>query len=121
MPRTAVGAAPPSLTKREPITISQPLVRRRSQHARDIARVVLAVAVHADHVLVAEFVGQLVAGLHATAQAQVMGQGEHPGAGLPRQRHGLVNRAIVDHQHRDVSGKTSRTPRTTPAMAPSSL
>ena len=66
---------PFSSTKREPITISQPLSRRRFVDARDIARVVLAVAVHADHVLVAQFVRQLVAGLHAAAQTRGGGAG----------------------------------------------
>src|ERR1035441_6394912 len=47
------------------------------EDARNVARVVLAVAVHADHVFESQLIGELVPGLHATAQAQVVGQRQH--------------------------------------------
>ena len=71
------------------------------EDAGNIARVVLAVAIDADHVLEAEFVGEFVAGLHAAAETEVVRQGQHFGAGLARDLDGAVGRAIVDHQHRD--------------------
>ena len=42
----------------------------------------LAVAIHADHVLETQLVGELVAGLHAAAEPQVMRHREHLGAGF---------------------------------------
>ena len=51
------------------------------EDARNVARIVLAIAIHANHVVVAQLEGQLVAGLHAAAQAQMMRQRQHLGAG----------------------------------------
>ena len=61
-------------TKREPITISQPDVLQRFEHARNIGGIVLAVAIHANHISIAQFVGQFVSGLHRAAEAQMMRQ-----------------------------------------------
>ena len=65
---------PSASSKREPITISQPDLFSRLEDARDVARVVLAVAIHADDVFEAQLVGQLVSGLHAAAQAEMVRQ-----------------------------------------------
>ena len=71
------------------------------EHAGNIARVVLPVAIHANHELEAEFVGQFVPGLHAAAQTEMVRQGQHVGAGLARHGNRAVRRTIVDHQYRD--------------------
>ena len=54
---------------------------QRLEDRGDIARIVLAVAIHADHVVVAQLVRQPIAGLHASAQPQVMRQRQHTRAG----------------------------------------
>jgi hypothetical protein len=66
---------------------------------------VLAVAIHADDVLKSQREGQFVARLHAAAEAQMMRQRQNFGARRARHGDGVVERAIVDHQHRD-SGNT---------------
>jgi hypothetical protein len=70
------------------------------ENARDVASVVLPVAIHPDHVFETELEGQLVAGLHGAAQTEVVRQGQNPGARRARLGHRRILRTIVDHQHR---------------------
>ena len=114
--RRRCGVSVPS-TNREPITISQPVVFEPLEDARDVAGVVLAVAVHADHVLEAQFVRQFVAGLHAAAQAQMVRQRQHRRR-RRRARTATVpsRRAIVDHQHRARRARARGSSATTPPI-----
>ena len=61
----------------------------------------LAVAIHADHVFVTELERQLVAGLDAASESQVMRKAKHSGAGVFCPRVSIVARRIVGHQHRN--------------------
>ena len=61
----------------------------------------LPIAIHPDDVLISEFVGQFVPGLHAATDAEMVGHGQHLGAGLTRHPDGAIGRAIVDHQDRN--------------------
>ena len=101
--------------------MSQSVIARTFENSRDVARVVLAVAIHANHIIEAQFVGQPVAGLHAAAQAQVIGQAQHASAGALRQVRSIVDGCVVHHQNPGVRARNVRTSRTTPAMAPASL
>ena len=70
------------------------------QNRGDVARIVLPVAIHADHILIAKLEREFVAGLHASAQPQMVRQSEHPRAGFFGPRNGRVAGAIVYHQDR---------------------
>ena len=72
--RMTLGDEPFRSTKRDPITISQPEVSQRFEDPRNIGGIVLAVAIHANHVLEAQLESQLVSGLDAAAQPQMMRQ-----------------------------------------------
>src|SRR5579871_781177 len=65
----------------------------------DIAGVVLAVAIDANHVLKSQLKGEFISGLDASTQAEMMGQRQDLGAGGPRPRDGIVARAIVNYEH----------------------
>src|SRR5574340_259821 len=72
---------------------------QRFVDAGNVGGVVLAVTVQADHVFVAELVCQLVASLHAAAQAKVMGQRQDARSGVARDLDGSVQRAVIDDQN----------------------
>ena len=59
----------------------------------------LAIAIHTDHIGIAQFVSELIAGLHAAAQTEVMRQRKNIRPGGARHRDRAIDRAIVDHQH----------------------
>ena len=73
---------------------------QRFENFRDIARIVLPVAIHADHVIETQFVRELIARLHRAAQSQMMRQRQNSCAGRPRRGHRIVDGAVVHHQHR---------------------
>lgn len=60
--------------------------------------VVLTVAVHLHHHVEAAVEREAISGLQRVAVAEVLHQGDHPGAGLPRFGGGRVGAAVVDHQ-----------------------
>src|ERR1017187_163500 len=73
----------------------------RLENAENIAGVVLPIAIHADDELISEFPGEFVSGLHAAADTEMVGHGQHVGAGLTRHGDGAIGRTIVDHHHRN--------------------
>ena len=66
----------------------------------DVGRVMLAVAVEADDVLKAEVEGEAVAGLHAAAEAKVVGHGDDVGAGFQGDRPGAIGGTVIDDEDR---------------------
>ena len=75
---------------------------QRLEDAGNIPRVVLPVTIHANDILESQLEGQLVSGLHGAAKSQMMGQSEHLRSGGPGHDDGRIERAIVNHQDRDV-------------------
>ena len=68
---------------------------------RNITGIMLAVAIDADHVLIAEFEGKFVACLHAATESEVMRQAQNMGAGESGRGQSGVGGAVIDHQHGD--------------------
>ena len=95
---------------------------QRFENLGNVARIVLAVAIDADHVVVAQLEGQPVAGLHAAAQAQMMRQRQDVGARAARATWPVAS-AEQSSTTRTGTCRASRrrTSRTTPPTAPSSL
>src|SRR4051794_2598553 len=67
-----------------------PGVFQAFEDPRDIARIVLAIAIHANDVAIAELPGEFVACLDAAAKAQVVRQGQQVGARRARDEHGAI-------------------------------
>ena len=82
-------------------------------NARDVVGIVLAIAIDANDIFVAEFEGEFVAGLYAAAQAKVMGERDDVRAGEPGLFDGGIFGAIVDDEDRRAAS--------TRAFAPGSL
>ena len=78
---------------------------------RDLAGIVLAVAVDLDHVVVAVLLRVREARLYRAADAEVERETQHPGAGLLGARGGVVGRAVVDHDDVEVRRLTVQRPR----------
>jgi len=73
---------------------------QRSEDGGNVARVVLSVAVHANHIFVAQFVRQPIPRLHASPQAQMMRKSQHLRASSARQTSRGVHRTIIHYQNR---------------------
>ncbi len=73
----------------------------RRKDTRDVAGVVLAIAIDADHIFIAEFEGEFVASLNAAAKAEVVRQADDVGAGSLRDGDGVIGRAIIGDHHRN--------------------
>src|SRR6185437_5001764 len=69
------------------------------EHARNVSRIVLAVAIHANYVFVSQFVRQFVAGLYGAAQSQMIRQAEDAGPRGASSGPGAVARTVVDDEH----------------------
>ena len=67
----------------------------------DVAGIVLAVAINADDILETEFVGELVSGLDAAAEAEMARKRHDFRSGLPGDEDSGVGRAIVDDKDRN--------------------
>src|SRR5258708_35151430 len=65
------------------------------QQTRNVFRIVLPVAIHADDVRITELKRQLVSSLHAAAQAEMVRQPQHAGARGFRNVVGTIARCIV--------------------------
>ena len=74
---------------------------QRRQDLRNVARIVLAVPIHADHVVVAQLIRQPVARLHASAESQMIRQRQNIGARLVRHLARRVRRTVIHYQHRN--------------------
>ena len=104
MPRRRPKVTTLALTwapKRVPVTtVAVPRLQGLLQ-AQQVTGIMLAVAVAAQHNLVAVPVSVDEAGLHGRADAHVVGQGQHHGAGLARDRGGVVAGAVIDDEQVD--------------------
>ncbi len=69
------------------------------EQIRNVLGIVLAVAIHANDVFVAELISQFVSGLDTSAQAQMIGQAEDIGAGRSGGLVRAVGGRVVDHQN----------------------
>ncbi len=69
----------------------------RGQDCRELARIVLAVAVDLHRNVVAALEGEPVAGLDGAADPEVEREPEDVGAAVGRHSRGTVGRAVVDH------------------------
>ena len=75
-----------------------------AKHLKDAGNVVsgmLAVAIDANYIAEAEFEGELVARLHAAAEAEMMGQRQYVGTGPLCHDRSRVRRSIIDYEHRN--------------------
>ena len=72
------------------------------QNARNVGRVVLAVAIYPNDEIEIHFEREFVTRLNATAETEMHRETEHVGACLRRHSGCSVDRVIVDHKYRHV-------------------
>ena len=104
-----VDARPPADRRRVPAVVREEARAAHHVHAvvgvhdrqqsADLLRVVLAVAVHLDHVVVAVVERVEEARLHGAADAEVERVAQDARARVLRDALGVVGRAVVDHEH----------------------
>src|SRR5262249_55027127 len=69
------------------------------QNLGNIARIMLAVAIYPNHVLITEFVRQEVAGLDATAKPEMMRKEQYLRACTAGFVRRSIFRTVIDHEH----------------------
>ena len=69
------------------------------EQSRYVFGIVLAIAIHADHIFVAQLVGQFVSGLEASAQSQVVGQAEDVSTRGSCAEFRAVRGCVIDNQN----------------------
>src|SRR5690348_5541961 len=70
---------------------------KRLQNSRNVLRVMLSVAIHANHELISKLERQLVPGLYATSEAKVMRQAQHIRTRRRSLTGSAVSGGIVNH------------------------